>query len=194
MLGDIAHDRTLQLGGNVVPSEPAARGVVAGVVAIAREVGHVDAPDKGDLIIDHDRLLVMAVHRPLPCVESALDTGGAAQPLANGANLAARRMEQRNRGSGPEENAYLDPLGQAGEQVAEHHRWFAVAHELKRGFYVPSSDMHVRVRGLESLGDALERPSAIDEHLDAVARSRRWLTGSPGERGALKRFVPAHPP
>ena len=97
-----------------------ARRMLGRVEAVAGLGGEIDAADERDPVVDHDRLLVMAVHRPLLRVELALDPRVARQLVAHRAHLAARRPEQRQRRARPDEHADVDPLGQLGEQVAQH--------------------------------------------------------------------------
>jgi hypothetical protein len=62
------------------------------VTGLRREV---DAPDERNAVVDHDRLLVVAMHRPLLRVEPAFDACLVRQPLTHLAHLAARRAKER---------------------------------------------------------------------------------------------------
>ena len=82
----------------------AARRVVASVETVARLRRQVDAADERDPVVDHDRLLVVAVHRPLLGIERALDARVCGQPLAHLPHVAARRAEERERRARPDEH------------------------------------------------------------------------------------------
>jgi hypothetical protein len=57
--------------------------MAAVVEAIAGFRGQVDSADEGDAVVDHDRLLVVAVHRPLLRIERAANLCPAAEVLAH---------------------------------------------------------------------------------------------------------------
>ena len=85
----IGDHRTFEAGAHVVPADlrPCdVRGAVEAVSTLGREV---DAADERDAIVDHDRLLVMAVQRPLPRVEATLDRIALAESLLHLLDLAA---------------------------------------------------------------------------------------------------------
>ena len=56
MLGDIADRGAFDAGAGVVPTDIGARRVGVRVVAVARLGGQIDAADKRDAVVDHDRL------------------------------------------------------------------------------------------------------------------------------------------
>ena len=105
------------------PTSDAGRMLVR-VEPVARLRGEVDAADERDAVVDHDRLLVVAVHRPL--LRSRARTGSscrAVKPVAH--RRARRRRDGRKSGSGapgPDEHAHVDPLGQLGEEVPKDER------------------------------------------------------------------------
>lgn len=68
---DVGDSGTAQAGGCVVPSEPPMHGMSALIEAISTEGGEIDAADEGDLVVDDDELLVMAVQRTLLGVQGA---------------------------------------------------------------------------------------------------------------------------
>ena len=74
VVADVAHRGSFDARAGVVPADTHARGMVVRVVAVAGFGGEVDATDEGDPIVDDDRLLVMAVHRPFLGVQRALDS------------------------------------------------------------------------------------------------------------------------
>ncbi len=57
----------------VVPADGRARRVLARVESVTGLGGEVDAADERDPVVDHDRLLVVAVQRPLLRIEPTLD-------------------------------------------------------------------------------------------------------------------------
>src|SRR4051812_7112547 len=59
--GDVGARRAAEARARVVPAEPAARRVRVRVVAVASELGEVDATHERDLLVDDHELLVMAV-------------------------------------------------------------------------------------------------------------------------------------
>ena len=58
--------------------------MIGAIEAIAAELGQVDPADEGDLVIDHDDLLVMAVDRVLARIQSALIRSVTFTPAALG--------------------------------------------------------------------------------------------------------------
>src|SRR5207244_1375221 len=73
VLGDVRDGRSLDARGCVVPADGAAGRVLADVEAVALLPSEVDAADEGNAIVDHDRLLMVAVQGPLFRVDAALD-------------------------------------------------------------------------------------------------------------------------
>ena len=164
--------------------------MVRRVEAVTGEIREVDAADERDLVVDHDRLLMVAVHRPLVAIERTLDPRRDTQPLASRAHLGASRVKQRHGRSGPQQHANVDRLGELGQQPTEHDRRVTVAHELQRRLQMPAGDVDVRTSGGEPLGDTRERRRSIDEHLDAIARPRRRVACRPATRRRIQRPLP----
>jgi len=54
--------------------------MIAGVVAVTAQVGHIDPANEGDPTIDHERLLVVAVKRMLAGIKLTPDLRLAHQP------------------------------------------------------------------------------------------------------------------
>ncbi len=92
--------------------------MIAGVEAVAAERGEVDPPDEGDLVIDDHELLVVAVHRTLVGVERAAYRCAPGELGVDLTDGGARGSEDRGGRARPEQHAYVDPLGELGEQVA----------------------------------------------------------------------------
>jgi hypothetical protein len=92
--------------------------VIAGVVAVASEVGHVDAADEGQLSVDHDRLLVVAVERVLARITFTADLGLAGQRLQTRAHVLARWVKSGHRRSGPRQQTHVEPAAGARPRIA----------------------------------------------------------------------------
>ena len=88
MFCDVRDGRSFDPHGHVMPSDPAAGGVLLAVVRIAAVVREVDASDERDPVVDHDRLLVVAVHVTDTRVQLALDVGPPAEALRHRAHVA----------------------------------------------------------------------------------------------------------
>jgi hypothetical protein len=82
-------------GGRLVPSQLGARRMGGRVEPVTRIEGEIDPSDKGQPVVDDDRLLVVAVHRTLFAVELAANPGPAPQLIAHRTHLPARRPEER---------------------------------------------------------------------------------------------------
>ena len=87
--GHVGDRGAAQPGADVVPAQPPPRRVIGGVVAVAAEVGHVDAAHERDPAVDHDGLLVVAVKRMLAGIELTADLRLAHQLLHALAHLGA---------------------------------------------------------------------------------------------------------
>ena len=61
MLRDVDDGRALEPRGRVVPPDAAPGTVIPGVEGVAAVERQVDPTHEGDAVVDHDRLLVMAV-------------------------------------------------------------------------------------------------------------------------------------
>ena len=104
----------------------------------------VDPADEGDPVVDDDRLLVVAVQRPLVRVERALDR--ACRRRGGLASLRTVARDGRKSGSGAPAQASTrtsTPLGQLCEQVAQDQRVVA-AREREVGREVPAGEVDVR--------------------------------------------------
>jgi hypothetical protein len=66
---DVGDRRAFEACGDVVPPELGPRDVVVAVEPVAALEAEVDTADVRDAVVDHDRLLVVAVQRTLTCVE-----------------------------------------------------------------------------------------------------------------------------
>ena len=107
--------------------------MVIGVVSVARLRGEVDAADERDAIVDDDRLLVVAVHRPFFGIEGALDLRVCDQPVSHRRYISPRGSEEGQRRAGPGEHAHVDSLGQLGEEVPKDERLVVRARARTRG-------------------------------------------------------------
>ena len=192
MLGHVGDGRTLDPSGRVVPADGAACRMLAGVEAIAGLRREVDSADEGDAIIDHDRLLVVTVQRAFLRVEAALDPGLLGEGVAHPRDLAPRRPEQRQRRSGPHEQADVDALRKFGEQVPQHDGPLTAA-ERKVRREEPAGDVYVRAGGLQLARDHRQRLAPVDQDVDRITRSRRRLAHGPAGSFTVERVLPAEP-
>jgi hypothetical protein len=144
---DVGDGRPPQPRAHVVPAETPSRRVVARVEAIAGVVGEVDPAREGQLAVDADRLLVMAVERVLAGIGLALDARRARERAHGLAHLGAGGVERRHRRARPHEHAHVDALGQLGEQRAEDDGRLA-AHELEVRRDVPAGQVDEPARAL----------------------------------------------
>ena len=145
-----------------------ARRVVVRVVAVAGFGGEVDAADEGDSVVDDDRLLVMAVHRPFLAVEGALDLRVADQLVAHLPHVASRRPKQRQRRAGPGEHADIEPFRQLCQEVAKDER-LGLSRECEVRGEEPAGQMHVRSGALELSSDHRQCLGTVDQDVDRVA-------------------------
>ena len=98
VLGHVPHGRPFDPHRDVVPADAAARAVVRRVVGVAAVEREVDAADVGDAVVDHDRLLVVAVRRARARVERASGSSCAASSVRSISRTSPR--EGRNAGIG----------------------------------------------------------------------------------------------
>jgi len=176
--GHVGHRRPAQPGGDVVPAEAPPRRMRGRVVAITAEVGDVDAAHEGDLVVDHDDLLVVAVHRALVGVQRRLDARPTHELLARLSHRGPPRREQRHRCAGPQQHTNLNQLGRLTQQLAQQHaRLGAGESELRRD--APPGEQHAPARAADRLLERREVCGAVDQHLDGVASSRRRIPRGP---------------
>ncbi len=87
VLCNVPDGGTLDSRADVVPAHARTRRMVIGVVAVARLRGDIDAADKRDAVVDHDRLFVVAVQGPFLRVERAFDLAVSDQPVSHLPNV-----------------------------------------------------------------------------------------------------------
>jgi hypothetical protein len=144
--------------------------MLARVEAVARECRQVDPAHERRLVVDDDKLLVMAVEGTLARVERHRDPRPARQLVARLPYFSAVRVEQRERRAGPGENAHVDALGSLREQLAQRGTFLL---EAECGIEVPPGEVDVRAGRPDRLGDPRQRFPTVDEGLDAATRARR---------------------
>ena len=125
-------------------------------------------PTNAIAVVDHDRLLVVAVHEADTGVELAVDLGAAAEALGHSPHVASRRPEDGHGGSTPDEDADIDTLGELGQEIPHRHGLVA-AREGELGREVPAGQVHVRAGVGELFGDSRQELRAVDQDLDAVS-------------------------
>ena len=119
VVGDVGDHWALETNGGVVPADPAPRRVLLAVVRVTAVVRQVDATHERDAVVDHDRLLVVAVHQSDAGVELAVDLGPAPEVLDHRSYVAARRAEHRQRCSAPDQHADGNAFGELPEEIAQ---------------------------------------------------------------------------
>ena len=190
----VGHRGSAQPRADVVPAQAPPGLVRARVEAVAGVVGEVDAVDEGQLSVDGDRLLVVAVEGVLARVHLAADARAARERPHGLADLRATRVEGRHGRPGPHEDAHVDALGQLGQQRPGDDRRLALD-ELEVRREVPTGDVDEVARVLHGLGDLRQRVRAVDEDLERAALARRRVAGRPqAVVGRLERPLPAQAP
>ena len=165
-----------------MPSQTAVHRMIAAVKTIAAERGQVDTPYERDLAVHDDELLVVAMHRALVEIKRALNARAPDELLAHAAHGRTSGREDRHRRSSPQQHPDLDSLGQVPEQIAQSGR-LIVARQPEIGRNVPPGDMHMRASASERLGDARQRLTTINQHVERAPRARRRIAGSPQRWG-----------
>ena len=168
--------------------------MVARVEPVAAERGEVDPADERGLAVDDDELLVVAVHRPLVCVERERDARAVRERVADGGDAAPVGVEERQRRSRPRQHAYLDALRRArragrGACAGRPRAGGSRARRTSRRARPTRAPIRSRPRSPRALG-------TVDHHVDRVARARRRrrrgpATGGRGEHGLADAREPA---
>ena len=160
----VSHHRADQPSPDIVPPQAPQCSVIAGVVAVATEVRHVDPANERDLAIDHDSLLMVAVKRMLTGIKLTADLRLADQPLHALAHLRPRGMKDRHRCPGPHQNPNVDALSHLGEQRSQDRQALAT-HQLKLRRDVPAGDVN------EFRGDAIASAIAAIASFPSISTS-----------------------
>jgi hypothetical protein len=169
--------------------------MIAAVKSIAAERCQVDTPNKRDLVVHDDELLVVAMHRALVEIKRALHARAADELLAHLAHGRTSRREDRQWRSPPQQHPDLDSLGQITEQIAQSSRLIVARQPEIRGD-VPPGDMDMRASAPQRRGDARQRLPTVNQHVKRAPRARRRIAGSP-QRWAVRGVElidPANPP
>src|ERR1700761_4600855 len=175
---DVEHGRAANTRADVVPAQLAPCGMVAGVEAVAAEVGDVDAADERDLAVHHHGLLVMAVEWMLARVGHAADPRPAREHLDGVTYLAAGGTKSRHGGAGPDQDPHIEPLCRLREHWPQRSRALA-AHQVEMWSEVPAGHVDEVARSLDRLSDSREGLGAIDQDVHRAARARRWIACCP---------------
>ena len=171
----------------------AARAVVAGgVEPVAGLGGQVDPADERDPVVDHDRLLVVAMEWALVAVECDLHLRVAREAVPHERDVFPRGSEQWERRAGPGEHADVDALRELREEVAQDDV-LSVPDERERGREVPAGKVDVRVGAEKFLGHRRQRFGAVDQDVDRIAGARRRIRLGPAARRRRKRSLPPDP-
>ena len=176
MLRHVTHGRPFDPHRDVVPADAAPGAVIRCVVGIAAVECEVDASDVRDPVVDHDRLLVMAVRRSRAGIERGPDLRMAGERALHLAHVPARGSERRDRRALPEQDAYVDLLGQLGQQDPDDERLLLAA-ERQLGREEPAGEVHVGGRRRHVGRHPGQRLRAVDQHLDRVPVAGRRALG-----------------
>ncbi len=190
MLRDIGDCGTFDAHRDVVPADDSSRRVLLAVVGIPSVEREVDASDEGEAIVDHDGLLVMAVHEANAGVELAVDPVSQVEPLDHLPNLSSGRAEDRDRSAAPDQHAHVDPLGQLGKQVS-HDRGIVAARELELRREEAAGEMDVRLRSRQLLCDLRQERGSVDENFHGVSLPNRCTPASPPGSVGCERVLPS---
>jgi hypothetical protein len=175
VLCNVPDDRSLEPESGVVPAEAVTAWVLARVESVTSESRQVDPAHERRLVVDDDQLLVVAVERPLACVERHRDPRAADEVLAGLPHLASVRMEERQRRAGPGKNAHLDPLGRVREQFPQRR---STVLEPEGRVEVPAGEVDVRARRANRVCDPRQRLASVYERLDTASGARRERRGA----------------
>ena len=168
-----------------MPAELRPCRMVTPVAAIAAEARQVDTTDECHSIIDHDRLLVMAVKRPFAGVEGACDRPRPPEVVAHPSDGSAGWLEDGKWRTRPQEDAHVGTPCNLGQQVSQDDRPLGVAQHEVRG-HEPPGQMDVRPSAPELVHDLGERGLAVDQHVDAIARPGRRRILGPAAGGRVE--------
>ncbi len=104
-------------------------------------------PDERDRFVDHDQLLVVAVHRTVVRVQRRLDPG----PRTNSSRPAPtndrRGAKHRRRSPRPQQHANVDRLGRLTQQLVQQAGLVADDREPRRD--APPRDQNAALRGTD---------------------------------------------
>jgi hypothetical protein len=90
MTRHVGHERPANTNRQMMPAQGRRLRVRLTVVAIAVAIGEINAADEGEIIIDHDDLLVMAMNEMLSGVETHPHARPGRQRLAISSHIAGR--------------------------------------------------------------------------------------------------------
>src|SRR5436190_3107040 len=184
--GDVRRRRAFDPCRCVMPADSSGRQVCRRVEAVAAEVRQVEPADERDPPVEDHELLVVAVHRSLPVVESARDSRPTYEPLPQRARLRARRMEKRQRCSRPHEYADVGVARLLREQLAQGR-----ASHSEVGREVPAGEPDRRARAANRVGDRRDHLAPVDEDIHAVAVAGRGIAAGPAARLGVEYMEPA---
>jgi hypothetical protein len=154
--------------------------------------GQVDSADEGDAVVDDDRLLVVAVHRPLLRIERAADLRAGTEALAHPSYRPPRGPKHRQRRSRPDKHTHLDLLSELSQKIAQNRR-LSLPRQREVRREEPASDVDVRLGPLEFRHHPGKRFGTVDQDIERSSRARRRVTGGPATPRSIKRYLPADP-
>ena len=154
---------------DVVPSDSCPRGVLTRVEAISVFRGQVDASHECHPVVDHDRLLVVAMEGTLTGVERTMNVRSAAEFVSHVTNRASRRSESRQRGTRPSKHSDVNPLRQFREHVAQDRWGGAIAAKGEVGLKLPTGKPYVRPGSCDLIRNPRQRLFPINQDLERTS-------------------------
>ena len=192
MGGDVCDGRPFDARRDVVPADGGS-GVVAGAIEpVASLGGQVDPADERNPVVDHDRLLVVAMEWAFVAVECDLHLRVPRETVPHERDVFPRGAEQWKRRAGPGEHADVDALCELREEVAQDDV-LSVPDERERGCEVPAGQVDVRVGAEKFLGHRRQRFGSVDQDVDRIAGARRRIRLGPSTRRRRKGSLPPDP-
>ena len=140
MRSDVRHNRPLDHRRGIMPAHRRAGWMLRGVPPVTGQGGQIDTSDKSDPTVDHDRLLVMAMKRPLSLVKHTPHTHPG-ELVAHRPRHPPRWLEHRT--GAPAHNSTRTSTRRAAsaKQISHHHRMrLTVHHEVRR--QKPATQIH----------------------------------------------------
>ena len=176
-----------------MPAERASRWVALRIPSIAVEAGQVNATDERDPAIDNDRLLVVAVHRPLVRIQGTLDSSPGHEVSPNLAQITSPGPEHGDRRTRPDQHPNRDAGGDFGQQLLQDG-WALTPSHGELGREMPTGEVHRGSRSCDGKCHRLQRVRAVDHDIEGIAVARRRIATGPDARARIDRRAPAHTP
>src|SRR5690242_9930475 len=122
------------------------------IEAVAAELGQIDAAHEGELVVDDNELLVVAVNRVFTGIKVALDSRAGAECVADLPHGLPGWFEHRRWRARPEQKPDGASLRDLREEIAERTGVTGPG-QLEIGAREPARDVHMGSRGRDRLRD-----------------------------------------